>query len=414
MEIESGDRLAGQFLSYVFAGNTSRAINIPHEEMLIGDRISFRLYDSFGALSIIGTASLAITSRLRSVTTQSRNDSSWMCVEDVESQISVYVEDTSEKRRNVTIVFTGVPERGLLRWVDANNSRVLTAGDTLRTTCAEPHTCRTSVRYLSRRNFFNSPLSTWNGDAVNGSDDAEVFSFYAVASDNGEFSNEIVQDIQVTNVNDPSGLRCPTHQHHVQAVGISTFSGDEFLPLDRIAIQGIWVDDPDNSVDIVKVIISTRFGFLTLNKDFMSLLDFNSVIYCYELEISECLGSGTSDRILVFFAEPRYAQMALNGMTYQSVIADVVDDVNITIFDGADGDCLSKDKFQPGSLRYRCWRESCRFQVVVAGHDSLEPALNMTVPPQICVSVSLGFCVLLSLCRGRCRKRKRRFSSKVP
>lgn len=406
MEIQSGDRLSGQFLSYVYTGNTSRAINTPYEEMLIGDRISFRLYDSLGALSIIGITSLAITSRLRAVPTQSRNDSSWICVEDMESQIFVYAEDTFESRRNVTIVITAVPIHGSLLRIDAHNSTSLNVGDTLRTTCAELPTCVTSVRYRSNNNFFNSPILTWNGDAIQGGGNSESFSFYALASDNGEFSNEIVQDVQVTNVNDPSGLQCPTQLHHVQAVGISSFAGEGFVPLDEISIHGISITDPDNSVDIVKVVISTTFGFLTLNKNFMGLLDFNSVEYCYEGEISQCVGSGTSDRSLIFIAEPRHAQVALNGMMYQSVTSNVVDDIDITILDGADGDCLSKDKLQAGSLRYKCWRESCRFQIVVAGRDSLGPVLNMDVSAQIWVSVILGLCVLLCLRCSRCQKHK--------
>lgn len=219
MVIQCGHPLLGQFASYTYTGNMSRAFNTSAEEMVIYDTFSFRLFDSFGAFSTLGAASLAITSRLKAVTAQSRNDSSWNCVEDVESRIHLYALDTAESRRNVAIVLTAVPIQGSLLRVDAN--KTLEPGDTLETTCLEPTICVSSVRYLPSRDYFNSPTSKWNGDAVNRSDGAEFFSFYAVADDNREYSNEVVQEIQVTNSNDPSDLKCPRQPFNVQAVGIS-------------------------------------------------------------------------------------------------------------------------------------------------------------------------------------------------
>lgn len=401
VKLELGHRQLGQFVSYIYTGNGSRAFNTSSEEMLVRDSLSYRLYDSIG-VSTPGTASLTITSRLKAVTAQSRNDSSWICVEDIESRIFLYAEDTAESPREVTIVVTVVPERGSLLRIDTNAT--LVPGDTLGATCSEPPACVLSVIYLPKKDYFNWPTSKWNGEGVSGSGRTEYFSFYAVANDNREYSNEVVQEIQVTNSNDPSDLWCPTEPHNVQAVGISVYSSStNFVPLDRIVIRGFSIVDPDNGVDIVKVDVSTVFGLLSLNLDHVGLLDFNSATHCYDGEISRCFGSGTNDRDLVFFAEPRHARMALDGMVYQSVVSNVRDQVNVTIFDGINGDCLGEGKFQPGSVREGCWRASCQFHVTVGGHsDPLETVLYSGMSVQVWMSLIIGVCVLFCFSCGRC------------
>lgn len=401
VEIERGHRQLGQFVSYMYTGNVSRAFNTSSEEMLVHDKISYRLYDSI-SVSTLGIASLAITSRLKAVTAQSRNDSSWICVEDIESRIFLYAEDTAESPRDVTIVLAAVPERGSLLRIGTNAT--LAPGDTLRTTCTDLLVCVSSVTYAPAKDYFNWPTSKWNGEWVSGEGGTEYFSFFAVAHDTGEYSNEVVQEIQVTNSNDPSGLWCPTQSHSVQAVGIGVYSSStSFVPLDRVVVLGVSIVDPDNGVDIVKVKVSTLFGLLSLNLDHIDLLDFNSANYCYEGETSQCFGSGTSDRDMVFFSEPRHAQTALDGMVYQSVASNVRDEVNITIFDGVNGDCLGEDKFQPGSVREACWRASCRFHVTVGGHsDPIGTVPNSGISVQVWMSLIIGLGVLFCFSCGRC------------
>lgn len=401
VEIERGHYLVGQYIMYTYTGNVSRAFNkSSSEEMRVYDKFSYRLYDSFGASSTLGTASLTITSRLKAVTAKSRNDSSWICEEDTESPISVYAQDAAESPRNVTIVITVIPERGNLYREDTT-SRALAVGDILETECREPPFCVSSVRYRPDKDYFNSPTSKWNGDRVSEAGDAEFFRYFAVAKDNREYSNEVVQEIKVINSNDPSGLQCPSQPRHVQAVGISLYSSSSavFVSLDRIVIRGFSIVDPDNGVDIVRVKVSTIFGLLSLNTDHVGLLDFNSDAYCYEGETSQCFGSGTSDRDLVFFAEPSHAKMALDGMVYQSVASNVRDDINITIFDGANGDCLGEAKFQPGSVREQCWQAFCQFHVTVGMHNG--PVDNNRISAQVWVGAILGLCILICLSCGR-------------
>ncbi|CAM9852551.1 unnamed protein product, partial [Sphacelaria rigidula] len=183
-------------------------------------------------------------------------------------------------------------------------------------------------------NYFNSPSSSWDEDLVGGGSGPDSFKFFVVA-ENGEYSQEAIQDIQVVNVNDPSAIECPAQQQHVRAFGTSVYySGEPFVPLDRITIREVVIVDPDKGVDMVKVHVHTQYGLLSLNEDHLDLLDFSSVTYCYEDGNMRCSGSGTSDRELMFIAHPRDTQLALDGLVYQSVASNIIDVINITILDG--------------------------------------------------------------------------------
>lgn len=395
--MKSGDRLSGQYVSYFYTDNVTRAFGTSSEDILAYDSFAFHLYDSYGAWSTPGIVSLAIISRLTAVTAQSHNDTSWIYVEDTTSRINMYVQDSVKKRRNVTIVISAVPQHGSL--LRAATYHTLAPGDTLETNCTETNytgylTCVSSLVYLPNRNYFNSPTSKWNGDEVGGSLETELFSFYAVANNNGEYSNEEVQDIRVINSNDPSVVQCPNQAQHVQAVGTSVYvRGADFFPLDNTAIGEVLIADVDKGVDVVKVKISATFGLLSLNKSYVSLLDFNSAAFCYEADDSQCMGSGTGDRDLIFFAEPSHAQMALNGMVYQSVISDVLDTINITVFDGVNGDCLSETKFLSGSMRQGCWQTSCQFNITVGSHQLSLDVASTTAYRSRCGLVLALVCV---------------------
>lgn len=398
-EIKSGDRLSGQHVSYAYTDNVTRNPDTSSEGILAYDSFTYYVDDSDGAWSTVGIASLSIISRLTAVTAQSRNDSSWICVEDTASAINVYVQDSITSRRNVTIVISVVPEHGSL--LRATTNSTLMTGDALDTDCTDTNymgylSCVSSLMYLPNRNYFNSPTSKWNGDEVGGTLEADIFSFYAVASNNGEYSNEAVQDIRVVNSNDPSVLQCPKHVQYVQAVGTGVYArGVGFVPLDSTAIGGVSITDLDKGVDVVKVKVFASFGLLSLNEMYITLLDFNSAAFCYEADTSQCVGSGTGDRELIFIAEPSHAQMALNGMVYQSVISNVVDTINIIVLDGANGDCLSENKLLSGSVRQGCWQASCQFDITVGTRQlALDVASNNNLSVEVWVSVGVGLCVL--------------------
>lgn len=295
---------------------------------------------------------------------------------------------------NATVVISVLPQYGSL--LQMNTDVALVSGDSLTTVCLSSVLCSASVQYQPDVNIFTTPTLSWDGDLVGASSEMESFTFYAVA-ENGEYSQETVQEIQVINVNDPSDIECPTQQKHVWALGTSVYSsGDPFSPLDRIAVRGVSIVDPDEGVDIIKVRIIAQFGFVSLNPDYVSLPDFNSVTYCYEDGVMRCSGSGTTDREGYFFATPANAQLALDGLVYQSVVSNIIDIINITVIDGANGDCLSESKFLTDSIRNECWRMSCAFNIAVeAPTIDIGQLLSVDLPIHLWVSAGVSVSIVL-------------------
>ena len=67
---------------------------------------------------------------------------------------------------------------------------------------------------------------------------------------------------------------------------------------------------------------------------------------------------------------PSDIQAALNGLTIQSLTPNIVDTVNITIFDGENGHCISSDLLAKTSYRPKCHMTSVTFQITVNGFSS--------------------------------------------
>ena len=189
---------------------------------------------------------------------------------------------------------------------------------------------------------------------------------YAPVRDTGEYSNVAVQDIQVINSNDSSNIHCLTQVYEVQPFGTNVYSDGSWFPLDRVYLSGISFVDPDEGVDAVKVKLSTTFGLLALNPDYVGSLHFKFHVFCYEGKGLQCLGSGRSERELVFVADHASAANALNGMNCQSVVSNVVDSIVISVFDGVNGECLSDETVSAGTY----WQVSCTISVTVTGRDA--------------------------------------------
>lgn len=402
MVVSEGDELWSRRASYVYTGNNVSVVTTaPFTAFLVEDRFTFRVFDTLLASSTLGVVSLAITSGLMALSAQSQNDSSWICVEDVDSIVNVYAQDLANSPRGVVVVISAVPEHGSLLVVDT--STLLAPGDKVASTCSDNFLCLSSVTYRPEKNYFNSPNNIGRHAAA-GKSGVEYFKFYAVVETDGDHSNEIVQTIQVINSNDPSDIQCPLQIVSAQPVGTSKYSrSTSFFPLDRTTIEGFAVADPDEGVDVVKVVVFSEYGLVSLNQDYVDRLDFSSATYCYKDGLPQCSGSGTSDRTLVFVAQPINALMALDGMLYQSLASSVVDTINVTMLDGANGDCLDETKFQTESIRRECWRLSCTFNILVESRGVDEDdLLSSGLPAQFWISFSVGSLILVYIIHGWC------------
>ena len=69
---------------------------------------------------------------------------------------------------------------------------------------------------------------------------------------------------------------------------------------------------------------------------------------------------------------PSDIQAALNGLTVQSLTPNIVDTVNITIFDGEDGNCIPEKSMTKTSYRPKCYMTSVIFKITVNGFKNPE------------------------------------------
>ena len=389
--VKPGERLNGTSFVYVYKGNSSQGIDTSYGEFSANDMFTYRLFDSSGALSTLGNVSIRVLSGMRAVSSQSQNDTSWICREDTENVVNVYIENAGSIGGNVMVVLAAVPKHGSL--LQISDGSYLRAGDAVATNCSNFQLCKASLKYVPMKDFFTSPAKNWDGDAANGVSQREVFTFYAVR-DTGEYSNLCIQDIQVSNSNDGTNIQCPAGVQ-VEPLGTSSYSDGIWSPLDRVTIDGFALFDPDKGLDLVKIKVHTTFGLLTLNSDHVGALQFNSAL-CYEEGVLQCRGSGWSDRDMVFLAEPATAEKALNGITYQSMDSDVEDSIVITVLDGVGEECLGVD-VNPGSSQQTCWKRSCAVNVTVTGRDVVKRRVSTEVLVTMCVCVGIMACCTLLL-----------------
>ena len=188
------------------------------------------------------------------------------------------------------------------------------------------------VKYIGNNYYFNYPTTNWNGTIIHAGD--ESFQYY-VQSDDGEVSKIVKKFITVQNVNDPTNITFVPPKGWVgivYAIGASTSSQ---YPT-SIKFSGFSLIDRDLGVDVIKAEISSAMnGRLSINPNSLKQLDFNSDKYCFGSKVWQCQGDGISNSNMIFVAAPSVIESAINGMTYQSLTQNVVDNVTITLYDGA-------------------------------------------------------------------------------
>ena len=101
--------------------------------------------------------------------------------------------------------------------------------------------------------------------------------------------------------------------------------------------------DRDKNTDLIRarVVSASTDGLITLNPEHLGGVDFNSDTYCRSSEKWTCRGDGYNDKVMDFLGTPANISRVLNGLQYLSLFPDHTDWVNVTLYDGASGDCLS-------------------------------------------------------------------------
>ena len=104
---------------------------------------------------------------------------------------------------------------------------------------------------------------------------------------------------------------------------------------------------------------------------------------------------------------PTDIEAALNGLIYKSVKPNIVDMINISLYDGQGGNCLDVSLLGTGSTRIGCLMTSVSFKVTVLDFQSLGES---NLPSLTSGINSLGFkikliagCIALVLLLGMFR-----------
>ena len=85
-------------------------------------------------------------------------------------------------------------------------------------------------------------------------------------------------------------------------------------------------------------------------------------------------------------------EAALNGLIYKSVKSNIVDVINITLYDGQGGNCLDVSLLGTGSTRIGCLMTSVSFEITVLDFQSLG---NLNIPSLTSGINTLGFKIKL-------------------
>lgn len=332
------------------------ASNVPGNQKLGTDSFTFNVFDSHSNYSLPATINVTVVSGVSSLVD---NGSLWPCYEDTDNEVLLYGAAIDDSEGFLWFNITGIPHFGSL--FDAATNSSVEVGSTLSTPAAYPYGSGTGVIYRPPRDFFTEPPTHWNGSQLPPFDDVGSISFHvflelgtATVS-----SLESSQGLKVTNTNDNSTLNCTDQMLTVRAMGYLD-DGDESRP-DKLFIHNVSITEKDKGVDPIRVDLGVEEGYITLNETQLVLLEFSNL--CSATRDWICKGDGVYEQSMVFIGSPKDVQRALYGMKYLNYEPYSEDFIDITLYDGSQGDCLRE--FSTTSLRPTCASSSCRMHVNV-------------------------------------------------
>jgi hypothetical protein len=231
-----------------------------------------------------------------------------------------------------------------------------------------PYEAGVTVHYISDAGFFTQPNRTWNGSALfpQGAVE-EQLDFRVVACESGlinassalPFSLSVRQQVEVQNENAATTISLGASNYSIYA----TTNLNDVTPLGanptQVVLGGVSISDPDLGVDPVLVKVACTYGSLRLNEKNIALADFTSSRYCP----INCLKK--TSKLLWFVTTPGGLELLLNGLTYSTTVPSIVDQIEISVYDGAGAPCLAAGVLPPGSGRTRgCMTEEARVSVM--------------------------------------------------
>ena len=189
--------------------------------------------------------------------------------------------------------------------------------------------------------FFNFPKINALGEPLSTPfETEECFVYQLVLMDDDGFvaatwtAEPVVQNFLVQHVNhQPTLLETPVECK-------SQGSESNRNPAEFVCQDISVFDEQDYDLNLIRVDVWAEFGRLTLNPDNRGLADF---VTCQSRTESswQCFGTGSADRHMTFLAVPSHLVLILKDLVYAGFSPGTEDMVQVVVFDGEGGDCLS-------------------------------------------------------------------------
>ena len=287
-----------------------------------------------------------IDESLYAVPCRINNESEIPCAEVLEETLTeFYIKgaDYSGKKRMINFQIISLPKHGILFQESAPGYRdILAVGDVLNEHDEFPYQNGVKLYYKGRKDFFttfipassmgstdnrndkdstlinrSSNISSPSTQILNG-DGREYFDFMVTASKDGvvyAHSQPSSHEIVVINVNDIPSISFPSEDSYIISsftsfswneedvcipYSVSSKHKDEVMSMQctgssKAYIHNISIIDRDQSVDFLRVDVSSSNGLLTLNQEHLSGADFITCANRDEAKWS-CKGTGIDDR----------------------------------------------------------------------------------------------------------------------
>ena len=417
--LKSGSQIK---IAYLYTGSEIIKNTAKINNNIIGvlniDSFGFRLVDQEGRYSISANYNLTVYSSVIAVPTGpsgrgsvNTRDTIPLAIENQYSPITIYGQDSIQSKRYLSIQITKLPTKGEIYHFNVNNPLTTTGiitykpiqvGDFLNGTISPPYTTGLRLMYHSQLNYFSSPYYTVNGSIMN-NNLPDSFEFLVIASPTKTiptatsltspssplvFSATTVQLVTVKNFNQPTEFSFlsqsvpPLINDKIVIYAYSPWAASEIDRSATATFTGFKLTDPDESVGVIICHIKTQKlgGYITLNQDFVSTVDFRSWANCFSNTRWMCAGRGYEDNELRFAGTPLAVQNVLNSMTYLSVNPFIQDNITVTISDGAGGYCIDDIRQNSKSIRVGCYSRTIVFNITVLDYSSTSMFQFIPVP----------------------------------
>lgn len=260
-----------------------------------------------------------------------------------------------------------------------------------------------NMSYVGNAYFFSLPRTRVNGSEI---PTAEKDTFTVVyRSEDGAVSKPATIFISAINRNHPTNVSftygdpwSDQGMFDIYTISADNGSGNHVT---RAVINGFSFVDPDRDSNVVRLRITTSGGRVSLNENYLKGIIFNGIAYCYQSEW-RCRGDGVDDVEISAVGSPHDVFKAIEGMTFRSALQDYVDTVNVTIFDGVGGQCVSPKAVDQYTQQMGCFESTVSFKVNVKAveegyySDGSSVLFGNFISMELIVIILIG--VILTLC----------------